>query len=139
MPATTVDLFHFQTGEVSAIARGIQGPPHPELAIAMDMSVQLKTPGGAICTLSLSFNNDGPLGSVFRYICDKGTFIARYDELVDGHGVPVDLSGLVPANGIHAQDREFIDAVAEGREPEASVARVLPAYETLKRIEESLA
>ena len=44
--------------------------------------VQLKSASGAICTLSLSFNNDGPLGTFFRYICDHGTYIARYDDLI---------------------------------------------------------
>ena len=52
--------------------------------IAMDMSIQLKAANGAICTLSLSFNNDGPLGTFFRYICDNGTYIARYDDLFNG-------------------------------------------------------
>ncbi|MDB5436862.1 MAG: Gfo/Idh/MocA family oxidoreductase [Phenylobacterium sp.] len=137
--AHTVDLFAYQTGEPISVARGVQGPPHPELGIAMDMSIQMKVPGGAICTLSLSFNNDGPLGTFFRYICDNGTYIARYDDLVDGKEQPIDVSKLdVSMNGIELQDREFFAAIREGREPNASVAQVLPAYRTLDRIEKSL-
>src|SRR5271169_1048416 len=85
----TVDLFQYQTGETASVARGVQGPMHPELKIAMDMSIQMKVPGGAICTLSLSFNNEGPLGTFFRYICDNGTYIARYDELLSGKSEPI--------------------------------------------------
>jgi 2-hydroxy-4-carboxymuconate semialdehyde hemiacetal dehydrogenase len=137
--AHTVDLFQHQTGETCSVARGVQGPIHPELGIAMDMSIQMKVPSGAVCTLSLSFNNDGPLGTFFRYICDNGTFIARYDDLVDGKEQPIDVSRVdVSMNGIELQDREFFAAIAEGREPNASVAQVLPAYETLDRIEQSL-
>ncbi|MBM3407836.1 MAG: oxidoreductase, partial [Betaproteobacteria bacterium] len=137
--AHTVDLFQYQTGEVAAHARAMQGPIHPELGIAMDMSIQLKVAGGALCTLSLSFNNDGPLGTFFRYICDKGTFIARYDDLVDGRENPIDVSKVdVSTNGIELQDREFFAAIRDGREPNASVANVLPAYETLDRLERSL-
>ena len=132
----TVDLFQYQTGEVPTQVFGVEGPHHPELGIAMDMSIGLKTESGAICTLSLSFNNDGPLGTFFRYICDNGTYIARYDDLVDGYEKPVDLSGVaVSNNGIELIDREFIAAIQEGREPNSSVAQVLPAMETLDRIE----
>jgi len=137
--AHTVDLFAYQTGEAISVARGIQGPIHPELGIAMDMSVQMKVPSGAICTLSLSFNNDGPLGTFFRYICDNGTYVARYDDLVDGKETPIDVSSVdVSMNGIELQDREFFAAIREGREPNASVAQVLPAYRALDVIEKSL-
>jgi 2-hydroxy-4-carboxymuconate semialdehyde hemiacetal dehydrogenase len=135
----TVDLFQYQTGETCSVARAIQGPLHPDLGIAMDMSIQMKVPSGPICTLSLSFNNDGPLGTFFRYICDNGTYIARYDDLVDGKENPIDVSKVdVSMNGIELQDREFFAAIREGREPNASVAQVLPAYQTLDRLEQSL-
>ncbi|GAA6199204.1 Gfo/Idh/MocA family oxidoreductase [Aquicoccus sp. SU-CL01552] len=135
----TVDLFQYQTGETCSEAFGLQGPMHPELNIAMDMSIGMKTPSGAICTLSLSFNNDGPFGTFFRYICDKGTYIARYDDLFDGNETPIDLSGVaVSNNGIELIDREFIAAIREGREPNASVAQTLPAMATLDRIERGL-
>ena len=135
----TVDLFQHQTGETAEVARGVQGPMHPDLGIAMDMSIQMKTPNGAICTLSLSFNNDGPLGTFFRYICDNGTYICRYDDLFDGKGNQIDVSKVdVSMNGIELQDREFFAAIREGREPNGSVAQVLPAMRNLDRIEKSL-
>jgi 2-hydroxy-4-carboxymuconate semialdehyde hemiacetal dehydrogenase len=135
----TVDLFQYQTGEAASQAYALQGPKHPQLGIAMDMSIGLRVPSGAICTLSLSFNNDGPLGTFFRYICDNGTYIARYDELVDGHQKPIDVSKVdVSMNGIELQDREFIAAIREKREPNASVAQVLPAMRTLDRLEQML-
>lgn len=137
--AHTVDLFHYQTGEEMAIVNAIQGPIHPELGIAMDMSIQLKTKAGAICTLSLSFNNDGPLGTFFRYICDNDTYIARYDDLVNGREEVIDVSKVdVSMNGIELQDREFFAAIHEGREPNSSVGKVMPCYRTLHRIEQSL-
>jgi 2-hydroxy-4-carboxymuconate semialdehyde hemiacetal dehydrogenase len=137
--AHTVDLFQYQTGEAVVTANAVQGPPHPELGIAMDMSIQLSTERGKICTLSLSFNNDGPLGTFFRYICDHGTFIARYDDLVDGREKPIDVSKVdVSMNGIELQDREFVAAIRERREPNASVAQVLPCYRVLDRIERQL-
>ena len=135
----TVDLFIHQTGEVPAVAWAQQGPPHPDLGIAMDMTVGLRSPSGALCTLALSFNNDGPLGTTFRYIGDTGTYLARYDDLVDGRDEPIDLSGLgVAADGIENQDREFVAAVREGREPEASLAHCLPAMQVLDRLERGL-
>jgi 2-hydroxy-4-carboxymuconate semialdehyde hemiacetal dehydrogenase len=135
----TVDLFQYQTGEAASEAFGLQGRKHPELGIAMDMSIGLKTPSGAICTLSLSFNNNGPLGTFFRYICDNGTYIARYDDLFDGYDKPVDLSGVaVSKNGIELIDREFFSALKEGREPNGSVAQCLSAMRTLDKIEKSL-
>jgi len=138
--AHTVDLFQYQTGEDVQIAHAVQGPIHPELGIAMDMSIQLRTPGGRICTLSLSFNNDGPLGTFFRYICDNGTYIARYDDLVTGREEPVDVSGVdVSTNGIELQDREFVAAIREGREPNSSVRDVLPCYRVLGELETQLA
>src|SRR5690349_4818936 len=137
--AHTVDLFQYQTGEEASVARGVQGPIHPDLKIAMDMSIQMKTPKGAVCTLSLSFNNDGPLGTFFRYICDNGTYICRYDDLFNGKNEQIDVSKVdVSMNGIELQDREFFAAIKEGREPNASVAQVLPAYRTLDRVEKSL-
>jgi 2-hydroxy-4-carboxymuconate semialdehyde hemiacetal dehydrogenase len=135
----TVDLFLHQTGEVPARAWAQQGPPHPELGIAMDMTVGLQAPSGALCTLALSFNNDGPLGTTFRYIGDTGTYIARYDDLVDGYDEPVDTSGVGESvDGIENQDREFVAAVREGREPVASVAQCLPTMQTLDRLERTL-
>jgi 2-hydroxy-4-carboxymuconate semialdehyde hemiacetal dehydrogenase len=135
----TVDLFQYQTGEAASEAFGLQGPKHPELGIAMDMSIGLKVPSGAICTLSLSFNNNGPLGTYFRYICDNGTYVARYDDLFDGYDKPVDLSGVtVSKNGIELIGREFFSAIQEGREPNGSVAQCLPAMRTLDRIEKGL-
>ena len=133
----TVDLFMYQTGEVPSEIFGMQGPKHPELGIAMDMTIGMKTPKGALCTLSLSFNNDGPFGTFFRYICDNGTYIARYDDLVDGRENPIDLSEVaVSSNGIELIDREFISAIKAGREPNASFRQTLPAMEVLHRIEE---
>jgi 2-hydroxy-4-carboxymuconate semialdehyde hemiacetal dehydrogenase len=137
--AHTVDLFQYQTGADVCVAHAIQGPVHPVLGIAMDMSVQLKSVSGAICTLSLSFNNDGPLGTFFRYICDRGTYIARYDDLVNGKEEKIDVSKVaVSMNGIELQDREFFAAIREGREPNASVAQVLPCYRVLQQLEQSL-
>ncbi len=136
----TVDLFQYQTGEIASVARGVEGPHHPELKIAMDMSIQLKVPGGAICTLSLSFNNDGPQGSFFRYICDNGTYLARYDDLFDGKDQQIDVTKVaVSMNGIELQDREFFAAIQEGREPNSSVQQALNAMRTLDKIEKSLA
>jgi len=135
----TVDLFQYQTGETCSKAVGIQGPIHPELGIAMDMGILMGVPSGAICTLSLSFNNDGPFGTFFRYICDNGTYLARYDDLYDGYENQIDLSGVaVSNNGIELIDREFVSAIKEGREPNGSVAQVLGAMETLDRIEKTL-
>ena len=137
--AHTVDLFAYQAGPIVQ-ANAIEGPRHPELGIAMDMSIQLKSASGAICTLSLSFNNDGPLGTVFRYICDNGTWIARYDDLVTGTEAPVDLSDVaISSNGIELQDRAFVAAIREGREPNSSVAKVLPCYRVLDALERQLA
>ena len=134
----TVDLFQYQTGEVVSDCFGLEGPHHPELGIAMDMSIGMKTPSGAICTLSLSFNNDGPLGTFFRYICDNGTYIARYDDLYDGREKQIDLSDVaVSNNGIELIDHEFINAIKEGREPNGSVHDTLDAMRNLDRIEKS--
>jgi 2-hydroxy-4-carboxymuconate semialdehyde hemiacetal dehydrogenase len=138
--AHTVDLFRYQSRSEIVRAHAIQGPVHPQLGIAMDMSIHLKAASGAICTLSLSFNNDGPLGTFFRYICDNGTYVARYDELVDGRNAAIDVSGVdVSLNGIELQDREFFAAIREGREPNASVAMVLPCYRTLHELDRQLA
>ena len=138
--AHTVDLFAYQTGSPIVKAHAIQGPIHPTLGIAMDMSIQLKAANGAICTLSLSFNNDGPLGTFFRYIGDTGTYIARYDDLVTGKEEKIDVSQVaVSMNGIELQDREFLAAIAQGREPNASVAQVLPCYEVLHELAQELA
>jgi len=137
--AHTVDLFQYQTGQPVVAANAVQGPIHPALGIAMDMSIQLKSAAGQICTLSLSFNNDGPLGTFFRYICDNGTYIARYDDLVDGKEAKIDVSKVdVSMNGIELQDREFIAAIRERREPNASVAQVLPCYRTLHQLEQRM-
>ncbi|HSG66045.1 MAG TPA: Gfo/Idh/MocA family oxidoreductase [Gammaproteobacteria bacterium] len=137
--AHTVDLFQYQTGERVVTANAVQGPKHPELGIAMDMSIQLLTENARICTLSLSFNNDGPLGTFFRYICDNGTYVARYDDLVTGYDEPVDVSKVaVSMNGIELQDREFFAAIDAGREPNASIHQVLPCYEVLGQLEKQL-
>ena len=138
--AHTVDLFQYQTGEKVTIANAVQGPIHPDLGIAMDMSIQLRTETGKICTLSLSFNNDGPLGTFFRYIGDTGTYIARYDDLVNGKEEPIDVTQVaVSTNGIELQDREFVAAIREGRQPNSSVASVLDCYRVLGELELQLA
>ena len=138
--AHTVDLFAYQAGDPIVKANAVQGPIHPELGIAMDMSIQMQTASGKICTLSLSFNNDGPLGTFFRYICDNGTYIDRYDDLVNGKEEAIDVSKVdVSMNGIELQDREFFAAIAEGREPNSSVGKVLPCYKVLHDLEQQLA
>jgi 2-hydroxy-4-carboxymuconate semialdehyde hemiacetal dehydrogenase len=135
----TVDLFQYQTGELPSVAHAVQGPMHPDLKIAMDMGIQLKVPSGAILTLSLSFNNNGPLGTFFRYICDNGTYIARYDDLVDGYEKPIDVSQVdVSTNGIELEDREFLAAIREHRQPNSSAAQCLDAMRTLDRLERDL-
>jgi 2-hydroxy-4-carboxymuconate semialdehyde hemiacetal dehydrogenase len=137
--AHTVDLFAYQCGSPIVTAYAIQGPIHPALGIAMDMSIQLKAANGAICTLSLSFNNDGPLGTFFRYIGDSATYIARYDDLFNGKEEKIDVSKVdVSMNGIELQDREFFAAIREGREPNASVANVLPCYRVLDQLDKQL-
>jgi 2-hydroxy-4-carboxymuconate semialdehyde hemiacetal dehydrogenase len=137
--AHTVDLFAYQCRSPIVKANAVQGPIHPALGIAMDMSIQLQAANGAICTLSLSFNNDGPLGTFFRYIGDTGTYIARYDDLVTGKEEKIDVSNVdVSMNGIELQDREFFAAIREGREPNSSVAQVLPCYEVLHQLEQQL-
>ncbi len=136
--AHTIDLFAYQAGRIVK-ANAIQGPKHPELGIAMDMSIQLKSERGAICTLSLSFNNDGPLGTFFRYIGDATTYIARYDDLVSGKEEPIDLAGVaISNNGIELQDREFIAAIREGREPNSSVSQVLDCYRVIDELAQQL-
>ena len=138
--AHTVDLFAYQAGSPVVKANAVQGPIHPTLGIAMDMSIQLQAANGAICTLSLSFNNDGPLGTYFRYIGDSATYIARYDDLFNGKEEKIDVSKVaVSMNGIELQDREFFAAIREGREPNGSVAQVLPCYQVLHDLEQQLA
>jgi 2-hydroxy-4-carboxymuconate semialdehyde hemiacetal dehydrogenase len=137
--AHTVDLFTYQTRSRIVKAQAIQGPVHPTLGIAMDMGIQLLAENGALCTLSLSFNNEGPLGTFFRYIGDTGTYIARYDDLFNGKDEKIDVSKVaVSLNGIELQDREFVTAIREGREPNASVEQVLPCYEILQQLEQQL-
>jgi 2-hydroxy-4-carboxymuconate semialdehyde hemiacetal dehydrogenase len=137
--AHTVDLFQYQTGEKIIKANAVQGPKNRELGIAMDMSIQLQTETGKICTLSLSFNNEGPLGSFFRYIGDTATYIARYDDLFTGKDDAIDLSNVaVSLNGIELQDREFVAAISESREPNSSVASVLPCYVVLEALQQQL-
>ena len=137
--AHTVDLFAYQAGRIVQ-ANAIQGPIHPDLGIAMDMSIQLKSESGAICTLSLSFNNDGPFGTFFRYIGDTETYIARYDDLYNGRDEPIDVSKVaVSMNGIELQDREFVAAIREGREPNSSLRQVIDCYRVLGALEEQLA
>jgi 2-hydroxy-4-carboxymuconate semialdehyde hemiacetal dehydrogenase len=138
--AHTVDLFQYQTGDEIVVARAVQGPINRNLGIAMDMSIQLKARRGAVCTLSLSFNNDGPLGTFFRYICDNGTYIARYDDLMNGRDERIDVSAVaVSMNGIELQDREFVSAILEKREPNASVQQVLSCYRVLHELQGTLA
>ena len=135
----TIDLFLYQTGEDIAEVHAIQGPQHEELGIAMDMAILMKTPTGKLCTLSLSFNNDGPLGSFFRYICDNGTYLARYDDLYDGRDNQIDVSAIdVSMNGIELIDREFIASIIEGREPNSSLRQCLPAMRVMHEIESKM-
>lgn len=137
--AHTIDLFQYMTGAKVVKANILQGPRHPDLGIAMDQSIQMKTDKGQILTLALSFNNDGPLGTFFRYIGDTGTYIARYDDLMDGREEPIDVSQVdVSMNGIELQDREFVSAIREGREPNSSVAQVLDCYRVIGELAKSL-
>jgi len=135
----TLDLFMYQTGEIPNQVMGLQGPAHPDLGIAMDMTIGLKTPSGQLCTLSLSFNNDGPFGSFFRYIGDTGTYLARYDDLYDGKDNPIDLNQVaVSNNGIELIDREFIAAITEGREPNSSFAQGLAVMKVMQQLEDQM-
>lgn len=137
--AHTVDLFQYQCGEPIVQANAMRGPVHRELGIPLDLSIQLQSATGKLCTLSLSFNNEGPLGTFFRYICDNGTYVARYDDLVDGHDAAIDLTGVaVSTDGIELQDREFVAAINEGREPNASVDQVLNCYRVLGDLERQI-
>ena len=134
--AHTVDLFAYQCASPIVKANAMQGPIHPVLGIAMDMSIQLQAASGAICTLSLSFNNDGPLGTYFRYIGDTATYLARYDDLFTGKDEKIDVSHVdVSMNGIELQDREFFAAIRDDRQPNSSVSSVLACYQVLHDLE----
>lgn len=134
--AHTIDLFAYQCGEAISDCYAVQGPIHPQLNIAMDMGIVARVPSGSILTLSLSFNNDGPLGSFFRYICDNGTYKAFYDDLSDGKDAKIDVSKVdVSMDGIELEDREFIAAIQEKREPNGSLAQVLPCMRVLGKLE----
>jgi len=135
----SIDLFRYQAGEDVTEVHAVQGPVHPDLGIAMDMSILMKTESGKLCTLSLSFNNDGPLGSYFRYICDNGTYIASYDDLFDGHNNQIDVSGVdVSLNGIELIDREFVSAILDNRGPNSSLQQCLPAMKIMHEIEQKM-
>ncbi|MDA8705306.1 Gfo/Idh/MocA family oxidoreductase [Litoricolaceae bacterium] len=135
----SIDLFRYQAGEDVTEVHAVQGPVHPDLGIAMDMSILMKTESGKLCTLSLSFNNDGPLGSYFRYICDNGTYIASYDDLFDGHNNQIDVSRVdVSLNGIELIDREFVSAILDNREPNSSLQQCLPAMKIMHEIEQKM-
>jgi 2-hydroxy-4-carboxymuconate semialdehyde hemiacetal dehydrogenase len=137
--AHSIDIFQYMTGAKVVKANILQGPKHPELGISLDQSIQLKTDKGQILTLALSFNNDGPLGTFFRYIGDTGTYLARYDDLFTGKDEPIDVSHVaVSMNGIELQDREFVAAILEGREPNSSVASVLDCYRVMGELAASL-
>jgi 2-hydroxy-4-carboxymuconate semialdehyde hemiacetal dehydrogenase len=99
----------------------------------------MKSASGALLTLSLSFNNDGPFGTFFRYIGDTGTYLARYDDLITGRDEVIDVSQVdVSMNGIELQDREFIAAIQQGREPNSSVHQVMGCYRALHNLEQQL-
>jgi 2-hydroxy-4-carboxymuconate semialdehyde hemiacetal dehydrogenase len=135
--AHTVDLFQYQCGETINDCYAVRGPIHKELGIAMDMGIVARVPSGAMLTLSLSFNNDGPLGSFFRYICDNGTYKAFYDDLSDGKDNKIDVSKVdVSMDGIELEDREFIAAIKEKREPNGSLAQLLPCMRVLGKLEQ---
>ena len=135
--AHTIDLFQYQAGENISDCYAVQGPIHPQLNIAMDMGIVARTPSGSMLTLSLSFNNDGPLGSFFRYICDNGTFKAFYDDLSDGKDNKIDVSKVdVSMDGIELEDREFIDAIQEKREPNGSLAAVAALHARARQARE---
>src|ERR1700688_780973 len=103
----------------------------------MDMGILLRSPSGAMCTLSLSFDHDGLFVSFFRYICDNGTYQAYYDDLADGKKNPIDLSKVdVSMDGIEIEDREFVAAIREKREPRSSLTQVLPCMRVLGRLEQ---
>lgn len=75
----------------------------------------------------------------FRYIGDSATYFARYDDIITGRDEAVDVSKVaVCMNGIELQDREFIAAIREGREPNSSVAKVMPCYQTLYELERGM-
>ena len=76
---------------------------------------------------------------MFRYIGDTGTWIARYDDLLTGKDVPIDLAGVaVSTNGIELQDREIVSAIREGREPHSSLAQVLDGYRVIGELAKDL-
>jgi 2-hydroxy-4-carboxymuconate semialdehyde hemiacetal dehydrogenase len=137
--AHTVDLFAYQCNEPITSANVLAGPVSEELGIPLDMSVQLRSAGGQLCTLSLSFNNQGPFGTFFRYICDNGTYLARYDDLTTGADDIVDVSRVaVSMDGIELLDREFLRAIRDGNEPNSSINDVLGCYRTLGELQRDL-
>lgn len=135
--AHSIDLFQYQTDEPIAEVFAVAGAIHPELGIYMDMGIVMRTPSGKVCNLSLSFNNEGPIGTHFRYICDNGTFTAYYDDMQTGAGETVDLSAVASSsNGIELMQREFFSAIRENREPNGSVQQVLATHEVMEKIEQ---
>lgn len=135
--AHSIDLFMYQTGEAIKDVYAVAGPVHQELGIYMDMGIIMKTPSGKICNLSLSFNNDGPLGTHFRYICDNGTYTAYYDDMKTGEGAAVDVSKVdVSMDGIELMEREFFAAIEQDREPNGSVQQILATMEVMEKIEQ---
>jgi 2-hydroxy-4-carboxymuconate semialdehyde hemiacetal dehydrogenase len=138
----TVDLFAHQTGEQPSRLAALAGPPDPTLGIALDASISLATPSGALCSVALSFNHEGPFGTTFRYVTDRATYVASYDDLADAEGRAIDVAAEVAtdvptgrgARGIATQDREFLSAIREEREPASSVRACLPAMRTLDRL-----
>ena len=114
-------------------ALGQAGPPHAELGIPLDLDLLLRV-GEVPVNIAMSYNSPWSLHD-YLVIGEEATL--RFE---DGRLVGKEGAVLAPADAhpIREQDREFLAAVREGREPSVSGRSVLPAMRALQTVQDSL-
>jgi 2-hydroxy-4-carboxymuconate semialdehyde hemiacetal dehydrogenase len=129
-------LGEMKPGQVAVTAQVAQ--PDATMGIPMDLSILLRTRGDVLASVNMSYNSHLSLydyliiGEETTLLVSEGKLIGREGVILDPAQLPKDDSPQV------LQDREFLAAIRERRQPAISGASVLPAMWALEQVEGNL-
>jgi|TARA_B100002003_G_C14030777_1_gene496876 2-hydroxy-4-carboxymuconate semialdehyde hemiacetal dehydrogenase len=126
-----VDFIYWLFDEPDIEAWAQTGPTHPGLGIPMDITIGMRSKSGCLVSSANSFNNHGSITSNYRFIGEEATFLIEKGKLIDHDGNEVS----VAVGGLEVQDREFLDAIKNGRTPMTSCKTCLPTMAILDRLQ----
>jgi 2-hydroxy-4-carboxymuconate semialdehyde hemiacetal dehydrogenase len=132
-----VDTSLWLLGADEATVQSQTALPSGPLDIPMDLDILMRTPSDQLLAVSMTYNSRLSFNE-YLLIGEETTLLVTSNRLESPDGVLLESSDRSgPSNSpILAQDREFLAAIRENREPALGVAAIRPAMAVLQAVQD---